>query len=418
MIKIFSLLLPFTLMAQDLAQILRSLEQNDLLESKELLSLSKKEELKSTKSSFMPTIDLGATYDHTDKVSAFSFKDRYSAFAKLEFDIYDGGLKGANLNKAKNELSSSKHSKEALKKSLQLQVSKNYYALLSLKSDIKAAKDEKNAIEQELKRVQKFVKAGLLAQDELDRLRASFDLAIYGLEEYEANYESLRKTLELVIDAKIDSLENSYFKKDLNISSDELDDLRALESSKASMLDSARAIKSLYYPNLKLRDTYSYFWYENAQAMGLPAGFGSLSDSFRIKEQNVLMLSAAMRIFDFSSTKEMANAIKLNSLSLQKEIDYKTKEQELNKQIALIDINSTKKKLTSAKSALVFATSAYDSIQKKYEASLVDYVTFLDALKSKTKADAAYERALNDLEVAYASYYYYCGKNLEEFLSD
>jgi hypothetical protein len=46
----------------------------------------------------------------------------------------------------------------------------------------------------------------------------------------------------------------------------------------------------------------------------------------------------------------------------------------------------------------------------------VDNGAYLDALAAQTSAAALYETSLNDLEIAYAFYYYYSGKNIEEFL--
>ncbi|WP_321778704.1 hypothetical protein [Sulfurimonas sp.] len=56
------------------------------------------------------------------------------------------------------------------------------------------------------------------------------------------------------------------------------------------------------------------------------------------------------------------------------------------------------------------------TISKKYDAGIVDNVVYLDALSSQTTAKALYETSLNDLEVAFATYYYYAGKNIEEFI--
>ena len=84
--------------------------------------------------------------------------------------------------------------------------------------------------------------------------------------------------------------------------------------------------------------------------------------------------------------------------------------------LAIFTIKTSNIKIISAKSALISATSAFKTISKKYDAGIVDNVVYLDALSSKTSAKALYETSLNDLEIAYASYYYYAGKNIEEFL--
>ncbi len=84
--------------------------------------------------------------------------------------------------------------------------------------------------------------------------------------------------------------------------------------------------------------------------------------------------------------------------------------------LALSAIDTSNIKIKSAKSALIAATSAFKTISKKYDAGIVDNVVYLDALTSQTEAKAIYETSINDLQIAYAVYYYYAGKNIEEFL--
>ncbi len=93
-----------------------------------------------------------------------------------------------------------------------------------------------------------------------------------------------------------------------------------------------------------------------------------------------------------------------------------TKEQRVQYEIAVARIESSKIKIKSAKSALIAAISAFKTINEKYNAGIVDYVIYLDALSAKTDATALYERSLNDLEVAYAMFYYHSGKKLEDFI--
>jgi outer membrane protein TolC len=93
-----------------------------------------------------------------------------------------------------------------------------------------------------------------------------------------------------------------------------------------------------------------------------------------------------------------------------------SKEQKMRHEISVARVKSSKLKIKSAKSALNAASSAFGTINEKYNAGIVDYVIYLDALSAKTNASALYEKSLNDLEVAYAMFYYYSGKKLEDFI--
>jgi outer membrane protein TolC len=85
-------------------------------------------------------------------------------------------------------------------------------------------------------------------------------------------------------------------------------------------------------------------------------------------------------------------------------------------ELSLDRIHTANLNIKSSKSALKAAKSALKTITQKYNAGVVDNVVYLDALSAKTQAQATYEKALNDLEIAYAIYYYYNNKNIEEFL--
>ena len=60
--------------------------------------------------------------------------------------------------------------------------------------------------------------------------------------------------------------------------------------------------------------------------------------------------------------------------------------------------------------------STFASISKKFNAGTVDNIAYLDALSVKTNAKAQYETALNNLQIAYAKYYFYANKNIEDFI--
>ena len=90
--------------------------------------------------------------------------------------------------------------------------------------------------------------------------------------------------------------------------------------------------------------------------------------------------------------------------------------QDINIELAISKIDTVKAQINSAKSSLKSAISAFETIAKKYEVGNVDHVTYLDALSVKTNAKAQYKSALNNLQIAYATYYYHTNKNIQEFI--
>ena len=128
------------------------------------------------------------------------------------------------------------------------------------------------------------------------------------------------------------------------------------------------------------------------------------------------MLTFSMRLYDNSSIKTQKESVILQKRALEKSIEQAKDIQETNIKLAVLKINTARVQIKSAKNTLESASSAYEAILQKYKAGIVDNIAYLDALSTKTNAQAQYEQALNNLQVSYANYYYYANKNIKEHI--
>ena len=94
-----------------------------------------------------------------------------------------------------------------------------------------------------------------------------------------------------------------------------------------------------------------------------------------------------------------SEAVKYQKLALISQLDQAKKEQRMNFNLARQNLRTTKAKMKSAKSALKAATSTYTVLKQKFEVGLVDDIAFLDALATKTLAEARYKETVYDYEV-------------------
>lgn len=129
-----------------------------------------------------------------------------------------------------------------------------------------------------------------------------------------------------------------------------------------------------------------------------------------------LMLSINLRLFDGETISKSKQTILINAKALNTQIKYAKQEQKMLYKLSKSRITTNQLKIKSASSALKSAVSAYKTIEEKYKAGIVDNITYLDALSVKTNSLSLYEKSLNDLEVAYAIYYYYVGKNIQNYI--
>ena len=407
MIKILLLILPLAMYAESLKSLLDfATQHSDLVVSKTFTQKAKKSEVEARKSAYYPTLDVGAYYQTLEERTPTQPGDVYSGYAKLGLDIYDGGRKSSLLSQSENANKSSSFDSDATRKDLSLKIVQGFFAIKSLEATLEARNEAKKSLQEQLTRMQRFYIARVATQDDVDRLQAAYDTNVYEMEALKFQILTLMKTLELNVGKEILTLNDSKFQDFKDSELELIDSLKSLMAQKDALISGAESIDSVYYPQIRVEDTYSIYGYNRSDVLH-PEG---------VDNQNKLLLTLNLRLFDNGTLSKTKEALLSNSQALNTQVAYATKEQKMQYDLAISRIQTNTIKIKSAKSALVSASSAFKTISKKYDAGIVDNVVYLDALSSQTSAKALYETSLNDLEVAYAFYYFYAGKNIEEFL--
>jgi len=410
--RLLFLALPLLLNAESLKSLLQYAQaNNELVVSQKYIEQSKQKELDSVDSSYYPTVDAGLFYQREDDATPFRPGTTYGASVKVGFDIYDGGKKSYTSKQKNSELTSAIFTSNDTKKSIALGITQDFYNIKSLKASLDAREEASKVLQAQLERMLQFYDAKLATSDDVDRLQSAYDSNIYAIDSLKFEILSLQSALELKVGKNIDSLDDSKFKKTLSQQSDELDSIGAMRANRTAILNLSETVNSYYYPNIRIEDTYSLYGYQDEPSM---AGMAIE----QLDNQNKIMATLNMRLVDFGAIGEQKAAIALQADALNEQIKYKSKEQKMQLSLAIRRVETVKLNIKSSQSALKSATSALKTITKKYNAGIVDNVVYLDALSSHTQAKAFNEKSINDLEIAYAMYYYYNSKNIEEFLND
>ena len=409
--RLLFLVIPMFIYGDSLKELMEIAQnQNDLVISKQYLQESKSKELDSKNSAYFPTLDVGGFYKRDDEASPFQAGDTYSGFAKLSYDIYDGGKRSSQSDQANYAFKSSEFDTEAYKKSLSLQIAQDFFTIKSLQASLNAREEAQESLKKQLERTKSFFEAKMATSDDIDRVQADYDTNVYEMESMKFQILSLKSALSLKVGKNIDALDDSSFIKTSSDKYETLDATKALIAQNKSLKYGAEAIDSFYYPNVKIEDTYSLYGYDRED----PAL--TLMGATPLDNQNTLLLSINFRVFDYGALRDTKEAVLLSSQALNSQISYQTKEQEIQRKLSLSRIDTAKIRIKSALSALNAATSAFNTIEKKYNAGIVDYIVYLDSLTKRTSSKALYESGLNELEIAYAILYFYNGKNIKEEL--
>jgi outer membrane protein len=169
----------------------------------------------------------------------------------------------------------------------------------------------------------------------------------------------------------------------------------------------ARQADALYYPSVSLNDTYTYYDYRNFH----PAFPIDLVD-----KQNRFTVTLSMNLVDFSAASEQRQAITMQQHAMQLELLFEQKSADADRELSLKAIERAKTLLEAAKKSKEASDKTFRVVKKKYEARIVDYIRYLDALSKATEARAQYNRANSSLNSAYAAYIYNLGEDPKEYV--
>ena len=384
---------------------------NGSIKAKEINIQSKKEQVEAARSAYWPTVDVGADYSLQSPNYVVSPGQAGNVYASVSMDLYDGGRKDAIVRSRGYEHEASLFEKSAFEKSITLEIVRHYYGIQSYKATLHALQERSKELKAQIKRVKKFLLAGLSTQEDVDKLVAGYENNNFTIENTKLTLATSEDNLELISGLPAKQLKRNYFTEPRKLQFEYFDMIKVMQSNASAIGENANAIDAGYMPQVNISDTYHKSHYDD-----FVSAPGISGDEFLIDHQNKLGVSFNMRVFDKGKMAKESEAVKYQKLSLLSEIDQAKKEQRMNFKLSGTTLKTTRTKLKSAKAALKAAQSTYSVIRQKFEVGLVDNIAFLDALAERTLADARYKGTVYDYEIRKSIYYYYAGKDPKEFI--
>jgi len=402
------LCLPIFLYAYTLDELIELSQKNRVVESAAHIVSAKEKAYESTKSSYLPTLELGATYQNVYEETVALAENSVKIQASLKYTLYDGGKKGTLYNQLKSDIESSKESVEAIKNSISLDVSRLYFEFMALNADKQATEQEIEQLKAEFRRLELFYESGSVTKDELDKIDATLKNALVSLYEIDLEREKILHALEYYTTQKVDTLQSGAKISLIDESSFSIRaDIKSLEFDAEALLYEAKGRKSENMPKVYFDNTLSYsdYYFDNKPAT-----------NFLVDKQNIAMLYASWNIFDFGSTTKSYESKYEEYLSKKATIEHEKLKADVDYRLAKKSLEIAKLKIGATKAALDAAASAYELIKFKYQNGTIDNVAYLLALSQKYDAARDHERALYDLEIKKAELIYYSAKDIKEFL--
>lgn len=398
--------LPLILLGQTLDELVSLSLENQLINSYNYDTQSIEKEYDSLKSSYYPSLDIGASYAHANKEMSSIPKNGLTTQASLNFTVYDGNKRGNSFKKYENSVKSSKNSLDSYKNQISLDVTSYYYTYLSLLAKKEAKIKEIDQLKAQEKRLSRFLKVGSATKDEVEKIISRVESENVNLHQIELELQTILFNLEYITGKKVSISEGSYIKDIHNISSSNRADIKALEYQVKAQLNNANIEKSDYLPTVTLNNTYSDYEFNYSD---------STNDEY-LENQNILSLNMKWNIFSFGETKNKYESQYKKYLSLKSKYEYEKNKANTALNLAKKAYEIAKLQVEASKASLKAAISAYEVIESKYENGLIENVAYLESLSEKYDAISQLEYAKYDLELKKANIIYHSGKNLKDYI--
>ena len=417
--KKFYLVLVFAvfLNASSLSEIIILAQSSSLAKISSLNPQKANLQKESVRSSYMPSLSLDGGYQYVSSGrSVLTPKHGSEILAKIELLLYDGGKREASLSALKHIETSEILKDEDFKNRLALDVCKLYFNYIALDEIIKAKESEIEYLKNAISRLEKFYIAGLAATDELEAIRAKFHIAQVERLDFIQKRNEIKNNVNLIVDkalnpkigSKIDEPSMDSVSNNLNIKSLEYDFKAATEE--------IRIAGSNSLPKIFIKDTLTYYKNDFSNDFSAIKAYTSsvnINDFFKEKgSKNEVTLGFTWKIFDFGAVSKDKQIKEIAARQAALNLERKKLENELNLQNLKNEMNILKEKISSRKTALRAANSAYEAVLQKYEAGLTGYVEFLQALLVKFEAVSGLEMSKDEYEIKKAEFLYENGEDI------
>ncbi|WP_299549543.1 TolC family protein [uncultured Helicobacter sp.] len=397
---------------QDLKTLLQNVRENPLLQARKTESKALEAEKKAIFAEYLPRVTLGYAYQNTLNPDIFYPERVDGAFLEAQWLLFDGLKREGKLEIAEYKIKAKDAQSNSTKDQLELKIIQEYFSALSAQSKLNALKNQQKELEESLVRYEKFYAVGLAALDTLEAIKAQNYQNSYAIESVKLAYRAHLEQLSLLSGIQVTALNMRAKLQEVSLQAPK----QTREDLQANFY-ATKAIENVksqytYLPTIALSNRYTRYNYHNRNIPLLPFNIPLEDPSY----QNVFGISISFTLFDSFATLRARESARLNALASHFEYAYLKDTQEKELIIAKEALKSAKEKIAWAKSSVKSASVAYSYAKEKFNAQLIDYTQYLNALSTLLNAQSFYDEARFDYEIKKAEFLYKNGNALAEFV--
>ncbi|CRF41292.1 TolC family protein [Helicobacter ailurogastricus] len=396
--------------ALGLADLIRNADNNYSLQAARLQVAQALKNHSIAKAKFLPSMKSNYTFDRRDRDTPFYPNYNMQLLnTNLKLNLFNGFSDINNVREKAASYRSNSANMEYTKQNIYLQVVQQYYQYFNNMAQLVALQKKLAELRSNIKRIRDLYNEGLTTIDDLESAKAQGALSENDITDMQFSIEQNRLTLEYLTNSKIPSLRRTTILPP-TLSLKERADIRALREQITAIHYQNKQLN--FYPTVDINDDWQYYIQKPAYAMGKDNRFGNLYPD----QQNTFGIAVGLNILDDIGINLQKQYLRLNQLSQEKTLMYKRMEQAKDEQLYRKSLDMARAKIKSSEASLKSATISYESIKRKYAANLVDFTTYLRALRTRFDAEVVYNQSLNNYEMQKANYIFYSGHHIQDYV--
>ncbi|EAL1704568.1 multidrug efflux RND transporter outer membrane subunit CmeD, partial [Campylobacter jejuni] len=245
---IFLALYPLAMLASNLHEFITLSQNNESYLIKKMQSEQANLDKEQAFRNYLPSLSLSSAYVANNK-DRFIIDPQESLFAKvsLNFLLFDGGAREANLRALESREKLSFLDKEQNKNYLALNAITLYFNTLSLEKILLANQQKVSFLKSTFERLQKFYDAGLSSKDELESIKAKYHLSLLELSQNELKLANIQKEIKILSDTDFKVQGNAFLENPQQEKSQNYEVMIAKEQINLAK-ESVNLAKAEYFP--------------------------------------------------------------------------------------------------------------------------------------------------------------------------
>ncbi|CBG39674.1 TolC family protein [Helicobacter mustelae] len=392
-----------------LQDLLKAADSNYSLQSKALATLqSKKDVMIQTLRGFIPSVNIKYKFNNNERTqSIYRNYNTQQGLGTFTFNLFNG-YADINAIKEKNATYLSKLADEGYtRENIYLQVAQQYYGYFDNLVRLISLQKKFRQIQSDVARVDKLYTQGLSPIDDLESLKAQASQSEYQIANAKLAIEQNKLMLELLTNLKVEGLIFSKIRMPNFGLQDRLDIISLNEQINVLRYQNKQMH---FYPVVDLDDTFTYNIEKPAFARGpLSYIYPTIQNSFGA--------TVTMKVLDNVGLSIQKQSTRIAQLSNEKMLTYKKLEQKKDEELYRMTLEIAQKQIQSARDNLKSASIAFESKKKKYEANLITFTEYLQALSMKFDAESTFNQSINNFEFQKANYIFYSGQKIKNYIN-